>query len=104
MKAVAMPFKTRLGPILDSIDESYAVLKEQAEMQWMICGFRWQLQAQTEWAWLKQSQGRVLEVLEGMPSKSPHCVVWSNHIPSPDLVRQDRISNLNQARVIEGGQ
>ncbi|KAK4204695.1 hypothetical protein QBC40DRAFT_261326 [Triangularia verruculosa] len=83
MKTVAVPFNTRLGPILDKIEENYALLKEQAEMQWMISGFKWQMQAQSEWVSFKKSQDRVLELLEG-------------------VIQQDRVRKERQLRAIEG--
>ncbi|PNP58305.1 hypothetical protein THARTR1_01820 [Trichoderma harzianum] len=69
VKAAAFPFETRLGPILDKIDESYAVLKEHAEIQWLINDFEQHLQTQSELSTLGKSMGRVLEILEGESSK-----------------------------------
>lgn len=69
LKAVAIPFETRLGPILEKIDENYGILKEYAKMQWLISDFEQHLQTQNELSTLGNSLGRVLEILEGEFSK-----------------------------------
>lgn len=58
-----------MGPILEKIDENYAVLKEHAEMQWLISDFEQHLQSQSELSTFGKSMGRVLEILEGKSSK-----------------------------------
>ena len=66
LKAVAVPYETCLGPLLGKIDESYAILKEHAEIQWLISDFERHLQTQDDLFIVKKTQGRVLEILEGI--------------------------------------
>ncbi|KAL6835757.1 hypothetical protein J3E69DRAFT_352270 [Trichoderma sp. SZMC 28015] len=82
IKAAAFPFETHLGPILEKIDENYAVLKEHAEMQWLISDFEQHLQSQSEFSTLGKSIGRVLEILE-------------------DFVKQDQFRRERESKAIQ---
>ncbi|KAJ4865507.1 hypothetical protein T069G_02037 [Trichoderma breve] len=82
LKAVAVPFETRLGPILEKIDENYGILKEYAEMQWLISDFEQHLQTQSELSTLGKSMDRVLEILE-------------------DFVKQDQFRRERESKAIQ---
>lgn len=70
---MAVPFDTRLGPILHRIDENYALLKEQAKMHWLISGFERDISTQRQLSELVQKQQRMLDLLAGKPADSLPC-------------------------------
>ncbi|KAH7176066.1 hypothetical protein EDB81DRAFT_771821 [Dactylonectria macrodidyma] len=84
-KATLVPFDTRMDQILTTIDENYALLKEQVEMQWLISDFERHLQTQNDLSEVKKTQCRVLAVLE-------------------DLVQQDYSRRQRELRAVEGSQ
>lgn len=64
-KTMIAPFDTRLGPILKTIDENYAILRQEAEIQFMIYQFQRHYSMQRDLSEIKEDHGRILGVLEG---------------------------------------
>lgn len=59
------PFDTRLGPILKTIDDNYAILRQEAEIQFMIYQFQRHYSMQRDLFEIKEDHGRIIGVLEG---------------------------------------
>ncbi|KAK1483149.1 hypothetical protein CABS01_02885 [Colletotrichum abscissum] len=63
-KTMVAPFDTRLGPILKTIDENYAILRQEAEIQFMIYQFQRHCSMQRDLFEIKEDHGRIIGVLE----------------------------------------
>ncbi|KAK1691013.1 hypothetical protein BDP55DRAFT_316105 [Colletotrichum godetiae] len=64
-KTMVAPFDTRLGPILKTIDDSYAILRQETEVQFMISQFQRYCVIQRDLFEMKEDQWRIIGVLEG---------------------------------------
>lgn len=64
-KTMVAPFDTRLGPILKTIDENYAILRQEAEIQFMIYQFQRHCSMQRDLSEIKEDHGRIIGILEG---------------------------------------
>ncbi|KAL0781732.1 hypothetical protein CaCOL14_003067 [Colletotrichum acutatum] len=64
LKTIITPFETRLGPILKTIDDNYAILRQEAEVQFMIYQFEKQCSLLGNLAEIKEDHARIIGVLE----------------------------------------
>ncbi|OHE99000.1 hypothetical protein CORC01_05690 [Colletotrichum orchidophilum] len=85
LKTIVTPFDTRLGPILKTIDENYAILRLEAEVQFMIYQFERQCSLQRDMVEVKEDHGRIIGVLE-------------------EIIRRDDISRKRRVQAIDASQ
>ncbi|KAG7050142.1 nacht domain protein [Colletotrichum scovillei] len=82
-KTMVAPFDTRLGPILKTIDENYAILRQEAEIQFMIYQFQRHCSMQRDLSEIKEDHGRIIGILE-------------------DIIRRDDMDRERRSKTIDG--